>query len=98
MRVANYELEIARHLKREAELRVNAELSKYYQNISAAFEEIKALEAELLPAAKQAYDGTHTAYVEGKVGYLQVLDAQRTLFEARRQHLEALVAYNAFRH
>ena len=96
VRVANYELEIARHLKREAELRVNSELSKYYQNISAAFEEIKALEAELLPAAKQAYDGTHTAYIEGKVGYLQVLDAQRTLFEARRQHLEALVAYNRF--
>jgi cobalt-zinc-cadmium efflux system outer membrane protein len=96
VRQANYELEITRHLKREAELRINTELSKYYQKISAAFEEIKALETELLPAAKQAYDGTHTAYVEGKVGYLQVLDAQRTLFEARSQQLEALVIYNDF--
>ena len=96
VREANYELEIARHRKHEAELRINAELSNYYQKISAAFEEINALEAELLPAAKQAYDGIHTAFVEGKVGYLQVLDVQRTLFETRRQHLEALVAYNAF--
>ena len=94
IREANYELEVAHHLKREAELQINTKLSRSYEKLSGAFEEIKALEAELLPAAKQAYDDTHTAYTEGKVGYLQVLDAQRTLFEARSQHLEALVIYN----
>ena len=91
---ADYELERAHQLKRAAEIRINTMLSKFYQKLTAAFEEIKALETELLPAAKQAYDDTHTAFTEGKVGYLQVLDAQRTLFDARNQRLEALVTYN----
>ena len=91
---AHYELERAYQLKRAAEIRINTALSKFYQKLSAAFEEINALETELLPAAKQAYDHTHTAFSEGKVGYLQVLDAQRTLFDARNQQLEALVSYN----
>ncbi len=95
VRQAYYELEVTRHLKREAELRINTVLSKSYQNLRSVFAELQALDTELLPVVKRAYDHTHTAFVEGKVEYLQVLDAQRTFFEARSQYLEALVLYHA---
>ncbi len=95
VRQAHYELEVTRHRKGEAELRINTVLSKSYQDLSGVCEELQALETQLLPVAKRAYDDTHTAFVAGKVGYLQVLDTQRTLFEARGEYLEALVLYHA---
>ena len=48
----------------------------------------------LLPAARDAYDATRRAYEEGKIPYLSVLDAQRTLFDTEAQRLEALAEYH----
>ena len=41
------------------------------------------------------YDGAADAYAKGLFRYLEVLDAQRTLFELHGQHLQALAAYHA---
>lgn len=91
---SRYELAKARQSQRAAELRVGTALGRAYQRLAAAHEEVAALETEVLPAAKRAYEDTNTAYQQGKVGYLSVLDAQRTFFEARGQVVGALGAYH----
>ena len=56
---------------------------------------ITALRDRIIPQAQAVSDGAADAYAKGLFRYLEVLDAQRTLFELRGQHLQALVAYHA---
>lgn len=92
---SRYALAKARQAQRALELRINAALDQAYRRLAGAHEEVTALKRDVLPAAEMAHDGTKAAYTQGKIGYLDVLDAQRTLFEARAQHVEALAAYHA---
>ena len=71
------------------------QLSREYARLSAAYHEAKDIESALLPAARDAYKATQRAYEEGKIAYLDVLDAQRTLFETESQHLGVLAEYHA---
>ena len=41
------------------------------------------MKTQVVPAAESAFAATETGYTEGKFGFLDVLDAQRALFEAR---------------
>ena len=52
--------------------------------------EARAIQAEVLPGAQSAYDAATKGFELGKFGFLDVLDAQRTLFQARSQLLRAL--------
>ncbi len=70
-------------------------LVRAHARLTAAYHEAKAIDAVLLPAAQDAYDATRRAYDEGKLPYLDVLDAQRTLFDTETQRLEALAEYHA---
>jgi cobalt-zinc-cadmium efflux system outer membrane protein len=70
-------------------------LVRAHARLTAAYHEAQAIDAALLPAAKDAYDATRRAYDEGKLPYLDVLDAQRTLFDTETQRLEALAEYHA---
>ncbi|UYV11927.1 MAG: TolC family protein [Phycisphaera sp.] len=70
-------------------------LVRAHARLTAAYHEAKAIDTALLPAAQDAYEATRRAYDEGKLPYLDVLDAQRTLFETETQRLEALAEYHA---
>lgn len=52
--------------------------------------ELESLQRDVLPGAELAYDKAGKGFELGKFGFLDVLDAQRTLFQARRQYLRAL--------
>ncbi len=69
-------------------------LVREHARVTAAFYEAESIDAALLPAARDAYEATRRAYDEGKLPYLDVLDAQRTLFETEIQRLEALAEYH----
>jgi cobalt-zinc-cadmium efflux system outer membrane protein len=77
----------------EAELR--AALVALYQDFSTAQEESRSLAGELLPEAGKAMEAARQAYVQGKSGYLEVQDAQETLFAAQMQYVDALSACHA---
>lgn len=47
----------------------------------------------VLPAADEAYRAAREGYERGKLGYLEVLDAQRTLTEVKFDYIETLRAY-----
>ena len=77
-----------------AENRLSTDLAQSFHRVSAIRNEIDTLRAAILPGARSAYDGATKGYQLGKFGFLDVLDAQRTLFQARSQHLRALADYH----
>lgn len=80
--------------RRAAEVRVASTLSEAYRALSTAHAEATSLEKSVLPAAAQASEAVNEGYRLGKFGLLDVLDAQRTFFNARAQHLRALAEYH----
>ncbi len=48
------------------------------------------LKSTVLPAAQQAYDAATRGFEAGKFGFLDVIDAQRSLLQARARYLTAL--------
>jgi cobalt-zinc-cadmium efflux system outer membrane protein len=55
------------------------------------------LKETVLPAAQLAFAAGEKGYQEGKFGFLEVLDAQRTLFDAKSQYVEAAAQYQKFK-
>lgn len=75
---------------RALELRLRADLSIARQRLAMASEEVGAVQAEILPGAQAAFDAASRGFELGKFQYLDVLDAQRTLLQARAQYLRSL--------
>lgn len=71
------------------------QIVREHSRLTAAYHEAQAINSALLPAARDAYQATRRAYDEGKLPYLDVLDAQRTLFDTEAQRLEALAEYHS---
>ena len=90
---AAYKLAGAREKQRAARTRIQMKLVKAYQLLSNSHTEATELDKNVLQAAQSVFEASKTAYTQGKRDYLHVLDAQRTLFEAKAQYIEALSAY-----
>lgn len=75
---------------RELKTRLMVEL----QQAASAFDISKAaaekLESLVLPTANRAYETARKGFEAGKFGFTEVIDAQRTLFQARTRYLTAL--------
>jgi cobalt-zinc-cadmium efflux system outer membrane protein len=91
---ARYRLAKVEEERRAAEVQVRTALADAYGGLASAFGEATRLHNEVLPGAQQAFDATGEGYRQGKFGFLDVLDAQRTLFESRGRYLEVLAAYH----
>jgi cobalt-zinc-cadmium efflux system outer membrane protein len=91
---AEHRLSKAEQDMRNTEVRITTALNTAYQTLDAAHSEIMALRQEILPGAQSAYDAAFEGYRSGKFGFLDVLDAQRTLFGAKNQYLVALANYH----
>lgn len=90
---AQAQLEKARHNRRAAENEAQTALKEAWQELSAAHEEASVLRNEIIPGAQSVFDAMELGYREGKFNFLQLLDAQRTLFEVKGQSLQALTSY-----
>jgi len=71
-----------------------AALAKAYQELAAAHDEATALHNVVVPGAQSAFEATSKLFELGKVSYMDILNAQQTLVDARGQHLDALAAYH----
>ncbi len=91
---AEYQLAKASDEQRAAELRVKTSLSQTWQRLAAAAAEVAALKEKVLPGSQQSFDAVSVYYAEGRLSYLEVLDAQRTLFASRSQYFRALSDYH----
>ncbi|ODT78377.1 MAG: transporter [Nitrosomonadales bacterium SCN 54-20] len=75
------------------DLRLKTELAQTYEALSATQNEIRVLRNEILPAARSAFEVTNKGYELGRFSFLEVLDAQRTLFQNQILHVRALANY-----
>ncbi|MRW84510.1 TolC family protein [Pseudoduganella sp. FT26W] len=70
--------------------RLEAELVAVREEYGAARAQALALREEILPGAQSAYEAANTGFDYGKFGFLDVLDAQRTLLQAQSHYLTTL--------
>lgn len=91
---ASAELTKARMSSRQIMLMLEQELTTNWQNCQASYDEVKSLKNNLLPAAEKSFKLARKGYGNGNFPYLDVLDAQRTLFDARAQYFDALKRYH----
>jgi len=91
---AVYALARAREEQRAAQIRIQMELVKAYQGLSNSYTEAAELDKNILQGAESVFQASKTGYSQGKLDYLHVLDAQRTLFEAKAQYIDALASFH----
>ncbi len=87
---AEHRSDKARDELRATEVRLAGKLMFAHAQMNAAHGALEALQRDILPGAQSAYDAATQGFEAGKFSFLDVLDAQRTLFAARAQHLRAL--------
>lgn len=83
--------------EKSAAVTTEAALKDAFQNMSTAYALSKRLKDDILQNAERALDASTKAYRLGKLSYLEVIDAQRTLFDAREQFINALTTYHMSR-
>ena len=69
------------------------ELIETYHLLAIEQKRATVLRKEIYPRAEATFEAVREGYRIGRFGYLDLLDAQRTLFEIKEQALEALIAY-----
>jgi len=80
----------AREVKARTEAR--STLRAAWQALADARAEAEVLGGQVVPAAEAGFAAAEFGYRSGKFGLLELLDAQRALFEARQQQLAARTA------
>ena len=76
------------------DLKIRSELTRAYEALLAAQNEIKVLHDEVLPGARSSFDIANKGYELGRFSFLEMLDAQRTLFQNQVLYIRALTNYH----
>ncbi|MDR1275909.1 MAG: TolC family protein [Candidatus Accumulibacter sp.] len=87
---AKVRVEKARDEQTAVDARLRTDLAQSHQRLAAALQTVSDIRKEILPGAQIALDATTRGFELGKFGFLDILDAQRTLFLARGQYVAAL--------
>jgi cobalt-zinc-cadmium efflux system outer membrane protein len=91
---ANSEVSKAKNQKIKTSLDLNRELVSEHQSWELAYQEVNSLRGEIIPSAEKAFKDASKAYESGRFPYIEVLDAQRTLFDAKEKLIDALKRYH----
>lgn len=83
--------------RRAIELSLVATLAQMHGDLVSAYNEAHTLQTSVIAGAEEAFSFARQGYEAGKFGYLEVLDAQRTLFETRQQLNTAILDYHSQR-
>jgi len=94
IRAAGYRVDVAEQKKVATRLQITSEIRRTHELFTAIHLSASALISEIIPSAELAFEASSKGYQEGKFGLLDVLDAQRTLFETRAKYLDVLLAYH----
>lgn len=74
----------------DARIRLTGEVRQALAELDASRRTAETLRSTVLPAAQALYDAANKGFAAGKFGFLDVLDAQRTLLQSRTRYLTAL--------
>lgn len=82
---------------RRADLELETALAAAELRLESAWQEAAGLRREALPNATEAFALANDGYRNGKFSFLEMLDAQRTLFDVRAQLNQALYDVHSLR-
>lgn len=74
---------------------VSADAWQALEKVTARHREAQLLQHDVLPGARSAYEAATIGFENGKFSFLELLDAQRTLFSATAQYLASVAAVHA---
>ncbi len=83
-------------LQREADHLKNAitlEVEEAHMNAVTAQNQITLFEEEIITQAEEVYNMFNFSYQEGEIGSIELIEARRTLLEARKSYADALYNY-----
>lgn len=95
VRAAERDREVADRELRSSSTALRAELARLLGEAAALEIEIAALREQAVPAAREAFAAVDIGYREGKYGYLDLLEAERSLVEAESRWIASLVEHTA---
>lgn len=75
---------------RQMVLNTSADLTQTYERMKNSYVQAQTLKTEILPSADKAFRLAREGYGLGRFPYLEVLDAQRSLFGVKQQQIEAI--------
>lgn len=75
-------------------LNLEKQVMEMWQTLVSVREEVLAYRDGLLPSAQKAYAQAEDGFNRGAFSFLDLLDAQRTLFDMQESHLEALASFH----
>lgn len=84
----------ARYQGRNTIVQITSSLKQSYREGAALHASLSTISSKVLPGAQQAFEAAQQGYRQGKFDFLDVLDAQRTLFEAHERYLDTAAAYH----
>jgi cobalt-zinc-cadmium efflux system outer membrane protein len=74
-------------------LSVISKINSSHNNLLSAFNNAARLTEEIIPESENAYNITRQGYLQGRFAFIDLLDAQRTLFDTEAQYLLELSDY-----
>lgn len=80
--------------RQQALLSLQVKLNESYTRMASAFQNAQTLRGGILPAAAEAYETILTSYQAGRLSFLDLVQAQRTLLDVREQYLDTLESYH----
>ncbi len=84
----------AEEQRRQTEIVISTNLIELYQNLLVLYSEIDNSRKIIIPESENAFRIINEGYLSGKFGFLDVLESQRTLFEARKNLIISLMDYH----
>jgi cobalt-zinc-cadmium efflux system outer membrane protein len=78
---------------RAQKLSVISSLNTSFNNLLSAYNNAVQIKESILPESEKAYEITRQGYLQGRFAFIDLLDAQRTLFDTEVQYLLELADY-----
>ena len=78
----------------QAQTQLKTDLTSAYLSLKILLSEIESYESVLTPESQSVFEKISDGYNRGKYDFLEVLDAQRVLFEIRRDYIDLLLESN----
>jgi cobalt-zinc-cadmium efflux system outer membrane protein len=87
---ARANLERGRAEREEIERSIARDVEQAWQTVATLDRHISYFEEQVLEEAEEVYRKTMFSYQEGEIGYMELIDARRTMVDIKREYAEAL--------
>ena len=96
-REASYNIAKAKEQERATAIALSNRLETLYREMTKAKIKADELKDNVLVEAKELYGASVIGYEQGKIGLLELIDAQKKLFESKTDYIDALTTYHIAR-